>query len=352
MAFASKASGFRLSKNNKRLRSILKLNYQGMVIFMKKIVTMVLLLIILQFLPVGKGHFVMGENDVFSKIANELVEKNITRGISVAVFDFNVFGGLPKSEGRFAAEQLAHYMTNTGSFSVIERSNLSKVMEEQSLAQTGIMETGSAVKVGRVVSARLVISGSIYQRGGSKVYLVRSINTESASIQASVSVTEKGNPAPLLKMGSFGQIVPQSVTASSYLNEKHLIHYPENTIDGIIETAWSDGNTRKTGIGEWLLFRFDRPVKLEAMKIINGYSRTSKTYGDLYELNSVPTNFTIHYSTGQEDQVWLKYQKEWQDVFLSKGASGVTWVKLIITDEIHGRRWKDTCISEIEFYGY
>lgn len=319
---------------------------------MKKIITIISFLLIVQFLPVGEGYIVMGEDDVFSKIAQELAEKNSTKGISVAVFDFNVFGSLPKSEGRFAAEQLAHYMTNTGSFSVIERSSLSKVMEEQSLAQTGIMETGSAVKVGKVVSARLVISGSIYQRGGSKVYLVRSINTESAGIQASVSVTENGNPAPLLKMGSFRQIVPQSVTASSYLNEKHLIHYPENTIDGIIETAWSDGNTRKTGAGEWLLFRFDRPVKLEAMKIINGYSRISKTYGDLYWMNSAPRNITVHYSTGQEDQIWVKHQKEWQDVFLAKGASGVTWVKLIIDSEYPGRRWKDTCISEIEFYGY
>ena len=140
------------------------------------------------------------------------------------------------------------------------------------------------------------------------------------------------------------------VSASSYLQEYyestgHLVHRPENVIDGSYRTAWVE-DASGDGIGEWLKISFDRTYSINGVSVSNGYKKSS----DLYRKNSRAEKIRLHFSDGSHRDYTLK------DVF--EGEQRIVFDKPVITNYLRleilsvypGTKYQDTCITELQVF--
>lgn len=105
---------------------------------------------------------------------------------TIAVFPFQCDSKLKKKRIDVAAAQiLTTKLIETGSFKIVERTQLNKLLEEQRLGLTGAIETNSAVKVGEMLGSKLLVMGSIVRLGSSYQISARLINTESGEVMDS-----------------------------------------------------------------------------------------------------------------------------------------------------------------------
>jgi len=109
----------------------------------------------------------------------------------IAVLDFQLQGGKHESNadmGKIVAEWLITALVKEGRFDVIERRLLEKVLEEQKIGISGLVDESSASKLGRVLGARIVITGSLMQFQGVMEVNARIIEVETSSIIAAENV--------------------------------------------------------------------------------------------------------------------------------------------------------------------
>jgi hypothetical protein len=113
--------------------------------------------------------------------------------------------------------------------------------------------------------------------------------------------------------------------------------------DGNHATAWAEG-ADGAGIGEWIKFGFDTPKKIKAIKILAGYAKTETVY---FNNNRVKQMIVI-FSDGEAQIVNLTDSKDFQRILIDRDRP-TQFVKLEIRDVYRGRKFDDTCISEIDF---
>ncbi len=108
----------------------------------------------------------------------------------IAVLDFQLQGMRNDSSdmGKIVAEWLITALVKEGRFDVIERRLLEKVLEEQKMGASGLVDESSASKLGRVLGAKIVITGSVMQFQKVMEVNARIIEVESSSIIAAENV--------------------------------------------------------------------------------------------------------------------------------------------------------------------
>jgi len=80
----------------------------------------------------------------------------------VAVLEFNVKGDIGlKDAGSVAAEWLSAALTGSSSFLVLERVLLDKVLEEQSIQVSGMIDESTSAKIGQLFGAQAIVAGSL-----------------------------------------------------------------------------------------------------------------------------------------------------------------------------------------------
>ncbi|MCD4796844.1 MAG: hypothetical protein K8R49_06735 [Candidatus Cloacimonetes bacterium] len=101
--------------------------------------------------------------------------------LSVAVL---TFASNEKAENlaESVTEKLVTQLVNLRRFRVIERSALDKIMEEQKLGMTGFVDDETAVKVGKLAGADLIILGRINIEIGFAKVSARGIDTETSEL--------------------------------------------------------------------------------------------------------------------------------------------------------------------------
>lgn len=63
--------------------------------------------------------------------------------------------------GNMAIDQMITLLVNSDRFQVIERERLEDLLKEQNLAKEGIVDTATAARIGKVLGAELIFTGSI-----------------------------------------------------------------------------------------------------------------------------------------------------------------------------------------------
>ncbi len=107
----------------------------------------------------------------------------------IAVLDFQQQGVKDSSDmGKIVAEWIITALVKEGRFDVIERRLLEKVLEEQKIGASGLVDEGSASKLGKVLGAKVVITGSVMQFQSVMEVNARIIEVESSSIIAAENV--------------------------------------------------------------------------------------------------------------------------------------------------------------------
>ncbi|MGF1478067.1 MAG: CsgG/HfaB family protein [Cyanophyceae cyanobacterium] len=103
-----------------------------------------------------------------SDSAIQLAQNQERRRVAVLDFDFSsisspdllaAFPGI----ARGTSELLTNQLVNEGSFSVVERSRIQKILDEQDLGEAGRLDASTAAQIGRVLGVDAVIVGSVTQ---------------------------------------------------------------------------------------------------------------------------------------------------------------------------------------------
>ena len=123
------------------------------------------------------------------------------RPIRIAVFDVDVLGNAG-IEGPAASDQLHALLAGLPQVTLVNRDQLHRVAEEHQIALSGLVETASAVRLGRFLSAQYIVAGRA-SRIGPWYYLVLKIvdveTTEQTTVSAKAPV-ERGFQAVLRRL--------------------------------------------------------------------------------------------------------------------------------------------------------
>ncbi len=108
----------------------------------------------------------------------------------VAVLDFQLQGeGFEtKDMGSIVAEWFITALVKTGRFDVVERAMLKKILDEQKMGLTGVIDEKTATKLGKILGVKVIISGSVMKLENILEVNARIIDVETASIIAAENV--------------------------------------------------------------------------------------------------------------------------------------------------------------------
>ncbi len=108
----------------------------------------------------------------------------------IAVLDFQLEGqGFETQDmGVIVAEWFTTALVKSGRFEVIERGLLKKLLDEQKLSMSGVVDASTATKIGKFLGAQTIISGSVMKLQNIIEINARIIDVQTASIIAAENV--------------------------------------------------------------------------------------------------------------------------------------------------------------------
>jgi tetratricopeptide (TPR) repeat protein len=108
--------------------------------------------------------------------------------LTLAFLDVQVQGALPSRAGEeeFLWLRMAEGLKASGRIEIVERAVLDKLLQELKLSASDLTDPQTAVRVGRILAARLIATGSLTRFGDAGRFGIRVIETETTRIKASV----------------------------------------------------------------------------------------------------------------------------------------------------------------------
>lgn len=122
------------------------------------------------------------ENTLYRDIARDISSVEVrlkNRVIAVLPFentDENTSAGI------YASDRIVHELLLIGKLSVVERSKIEKVLNEQALNYSGAVKHDMALKIGRLLSVEAIVVGTIIRKDNRDEIIVRVIQTETGLI--------------------------------------------------------------------------------------------------------------------------------------------------------------------------
>ena len=111
--------------------------------------------------------------------------------LTVAVLDFVAESPDNANLGREIADALGALLDGREDFRLVDRQSLARTLEEQELNLTGLVDTTQAVKVGRLVGAKIMLSGRWFTLGRQTFLTAKLIGTETSLVRT-VLVKKQG----------------------------------------------------------------------------------------------------------------------------------------------------------------
>lgn len=127
---------------------------------------------------------------------------------NVAVVDFTDLQGTPTELGRYLAEELSVALAATSKgFTVIDRTHLKAILQENKLGANGIIDPATARQLGRIAGVDALITGTLTPFGDSVRLSVKVLDTQTVGILAATS-------ADVPKTKAVEELLSRSVGAS------------------------------------------------------------------------------------------------------------------------------------------
>jgi len=108
--------------------------------------------------------------------------------VSVAVFDLEARAGVSTEVAAYLTETLRSALFDTGAFTLVERTQMERVIAEQKLSLSGLTGGSYAVELGKLVSAKKIVVGSAGKVEDRFYVSVRSIDAESGKVDNSATL--------------------------------------------------------------------------------------------------------------------------------------------------------------------
>ena len=120
-------------------------------------------------------------SSVADKVASQIESQGKKK---VAVIDFTDLEGNPSGElGKYVAEQLTvDLVMDRTNFSVLDRANLKKILDEHKLSATGLVDPDNAKKLGQFAGVDALILGTVVPKEQNVKLTVKIITTDTAEI--------------------------------------------------------------------------------------------------------------------------------------------------------------------------
>jgi TolB-like protein len=162
-----------------------------------------------------------GENTIIieagDEAGNRVTKKiSVVRGIpkalqleerlSLTVLPFEQKGAVSEASLSFQ-DNLIDSLVNQNRFRVVEREKLEVILQEQKLSRTELVDRGTALKLGKLVAARSIITGSIIETRTGIEIVGRMIDTETSEILATEDVYDEVKDLPALRSLAEGMAV-------------------------------------------------------------------------------------------------------------------------------------------------
>ncbi len=114
--------------------------------------------------------------------------------VSVGVFDFETTESGIDNLGPKIADMVTAYLSANPNLKTVERAEIKKILAEMGLSKTGIVDEAQAVQVGRVIGAKILVTGRAFPIDGELVIVSKIIGTETTRVFGDVvkgPLTEK-----------------------------------------------------------------------------------------------------------------------------------------------------------------
>lgn len=103
---------------------------------------------------------------VFISAACAVIAADAPRQISIAVFDFDSpYRVRLRNDIGLVSSLLTANLSSNAQFTLVDRAQLKKIMKEQSLGLSGEISPETAAKIGRLVGAKILVMGQIFNVG-------------------------------------------------------------------------------------------------------------------------------------------------------------------------------------------
>jgi TolB-like protein len=97
--------------------------------------------------------------------------------VTIAIMDFES-RDVPRTEALKISELIRNEMVNSGQYTVLERTQVDKILHEQGFQMTGCTDVTCAVQVGKLLSARKILVGTVMKFGDNIAVTGRVVDVE------------------------------------------------------------------------------------------------------------------------------------------------------------------------------
>lgn len=111
--------------------------------------------------------------------------------LAIAILDLEG-RGISELEAQTLTDRMRSELVNTGAVTIVERSQMQEILEEQGFQQSGCTSDECAVEVGKLLGVENMITGSIGKIGSSYTLDVRMFKVETGAILKTVNRTYRG----------------------------------------------------------------------------------------------------------------------------------------------------------------
>lgn len=102
---------------------------------------------------------------------------------TLAVFQFNCDTRLEKQRVGFAVSELmSHRFVADGTFIVVERGEIGKLLNEQRVQASGVVDSDTAVRLGKLLGAKILLLGNVQKLDGRYQVNARLVDTETSAV--------------------------------------------------------------------------------------------------------------------------------------------------------------------------
>ena len=135
-------------------------------------------------------------NDGLEDLTSQIIEEmGIQKKSKIAIIEFSDLEGNKIKMGKYIAEELTTRLFKTKKFDVVERSMLEKILKEQQLSLTGLLDEESAKQLGKILGVDAICSGTITDLSNTIKINARLISTETGSLFSVASIEVKKDPS-------------------------------------------------------------------------------------------------------------------------------------------------------------
>ncbi|HXP91769.1 MAG TPA: PEGA domain-containing protein [Fibrobacteria bacterium] len=143
--------------------------------------------------------------DLFAR----LIPSNLPEGRqTVAIFPFQVQGSsspLGYDPGVMAAEYGVARYAKDPRFMVVERDGLNRILQEQSLGQSGALDDSGAVKAGKLLAARYIVTGTVRIQGPAQEFSARMVSVETGEVVSAAEASSASQNLEALYREALGE---------------------------------------------------------------------------------------------------------------------------------------------------